>query len=108
MLFEAPPRGCGGEVEFIPHWHAFCAAHGFDPMQDVEAAVAFADREGLVEHRHHDQGDVYLLRADRLLHRVTPLGCANARRSAINMAFEGQEAVYYGETASRLYDMEGR
>jgi hypothetical protein len=103
LFFESPAVGHGGELEFIPSWHRFCVTRSIDPYHAVERSVDLARREGLVEIRHHEGGDAYLLRADKCLHRVTPL-TAGDNRSVINMAFEADLEVDYGETASRLYD----
>ena len=104
LFFESPSAGHGGELEFIPNWHRFCLTRSLDPCHAVERPAELGRREGLVQVRHHEVGDAYLLRADTCLHRVTPLTTPSDNRGVINMAFEAGFRVDYGKTASRLYD----
>ena len=87
LVLLAPPKGEGGQLEYFP----------------LSTKLAGVD----VRHEHamiadHRAGDAYLLRADQCLHRVAPL-IGSGRRLAINMAFEFDEEVTYGTTASMLY-----
>jgi hypothetical protein len=62
-VHKAPRRGNGGEVQFVrdTHWDKD------DPQ--VERYL----RTRTIETPHIEEGDAYLLRGDRLMHRVSPL-----------------------------------
>lgn len=103
LFIEAPPPEDGGVLEFIPHWLEFCGEHGLEPHHRVDAAVERARAESRVQRRAHAPGDGYLLRADQAMHRVTSLTAGDARRVALNLAFEASDAPVYGSTATVLY-----
>ena len=104
MLFiDAPAQGQGGEVELIPNWTDLCRRKGRNPHTDIADLIAWAGDNGLVETRHHDAGDAYLLRADINLHRVKPISGEGARRCVINLAFQASPLSTYADTADLLY-----
>ncbi len=103
LFFDAPSQAEGGCLEFIPEWHSFCARHHVDAYKQVAGAVEVARTEGLVQIRHHATRDAYLLRADKCLHRVPELQSITARRAVLNLAFQNEREMLYGETANLLY-----
>jgi len=52
----------------------------------------------------HQPGDPYVLRAERCLHRVTPLQLLNIRRVVLNLTYEVAPDPVYGQSAIKLYD----
>jgi hypothetical protein len=107
VFVDAPAEGEGGQVEMIPNWVSFCSRRGRKPDSDIGDLVQWASENGMVERHHHDAGDAYLLRADRNLHRVTPLVSSNSRRSVINCAFQVTPDTSYASTADLLYGHHG-
>jgi hypothetical protein len=103
LVLEAPEPGAGGDLEQIADWAGVCRQLGLDPQTDVTAAVEAASADGLLTVTGHVAGDVYLLRADRCLHRVSPLRTAGSRRVALNFAYERTKQPSYGESATTLY-----
>ena len=103
LVLEAPGPGCGGDLECVPEWDVTCSGLGHDPRGPVADAVADAHVAGAIKSIHHDAGDAYLLRADRCLHRVTPLDRPGARRAALNFANEATPSPTYGDSATMLY-----
>lgn len=103
LVLEAPEPGCGGELQHIADWAGVCGRLGLDPHGDVRAAVDAASAAGLLSVTPHGAGDAYLLRADRCLHRVSPLRAAGGRRVAVNFAYERTSQPSYGESATALY-----
>lgn len=103
VMLEAPVRDGGGELEYIPDWADLRRRLGLGPDDPVDAAVATARAEGLVRTADHRAGDAYLLRADRCLHRVTPLCSPRTRRVALNFAYEATATASYGDSATLLY-----
>jgi hypothetical protein len=104
LFLETPDSSDqGGRLEYIPDWHDFCAEIQASPKEQVDATVAIARAAGLVRTASHKPGDAYLLRADRCLHRVTPLTASGSRRVVINMAYQVTRHQSYGETAALLY-----
>lgn len=97
----APPPEHGGCVEFIPDWAAHCQAAAALPELDVERTIARS--RARIRRRVFRSGDIYLMRADRCLHRVTELTAPEARRVALNLAFEQTPSPRYGHTATALY-----
>lgn len=107
IFIEAPPPEHGGLLEFINGWHQLCAGLGQDPQRDVTKLVEQCYGADLVNSRAHSAGDAYLLRADKCLHRVTPLTTFGARRTVLNLAFEFEPDVRrIGVTAALLYENE--
>jgi hypothetical protein len=106
VMLEAPEPGAGGELEYIPDWPGLCRRLGADPSGPVDAAVATARDEGLINRADHRSGDAYLLRADRCAHRVVPLRAAGTRRVALNFAYERTAGATYGDSATLLYGLD--
>lgn len=106
VVLEAPVRAGGGELEYIPDWTDVLHRLGLGPDDPVDAAVETARAEGLIRTVHHRAGDAYLLRADRCLHRVTPLRSPGTRRVALNFAYEAAAMASYGDSATLLYGPE--
>lgn len=104
FVLAAPAESAGGDLEYIADWSRVCRDSGADPSGDVALTVDRARRLGLVKRRRHRVGDAYLLRADRCLHRVTPLSGSNERRVALNFAYERTTTATYGESATVLYE----
>lgn len=102
VILESPRRDEGGNVEFIRNWREFCTDQRLDAETDIEAGVALASAQGRVEVEHHVAGDCYLLDAGACLHRVTPIA-SDARRSVLNLAYDGGLEREYGRTADILY-----
>ena len=105
IFAETPQEGGGGEVEFIPNWTDLCRRKQRSPDKDILDLVEWADANGLVDRHNHQSGDAYLLRADKNLHRVSPLKNVGDRRSVVNLAFQSLARVDYGNTADLLYGM---
>jgi hypothetical protein len=103
IVLEAPDPGAGGELELVADWEGLCAGVGIDPHRRVQDGVEHARERGAIRVAHHRAGDAYLLRADRCLHRVTPLTEPHARRVALNFAYERRANATYGDTATLLY-----
>ncbi len=103
IVLEAPGEEAGGLLEFIPSWKEFCAGIGARPDQNVEQHVEIARQAGMINARYHAAGEAYLLNASEALHRVTALRSSTQRRVAINMGYETENIVEYGETANLLY-----
>jgi hypothetical protein len=87
MILEAPAAQCGGALEMVPD------------------AQSLADIDSPRRRRyHHEEGDCYLLRADKSAHRVSPL-IAPARRVVLNMAFASPDSARIcSPSASLLYN----
>ena len=100
-VISAPPPEQGGFVEFIPDWTACCQTAAALPEVDVESTIARSRAE--VRRCVFSSGDIYLMRADRCLHRVAELTAPGARRVALNLAFEQTPSPRYGHTATALY-----
>jgi len=103
LFIDAPAEGQGGEVELIPNWTDLCRRKGRRPDADISDLITWSGDNGLVETRHHDAGDAYLLRADINLHRVRPINGDGARRCVINLAFQASPLANYANTADLLY-----
>lgn len=103
LVLEAPALGAGGELEFIPAWKDLNRGLGLDPDGHFDAGVAAAQAERRVRTADHRAGDAYLLRADRVAHRVTPLRAHGTRRVALNFAYEARAGATYGDSATVLY-----
>jgi natural product biosynthesis luciferase-like monooxygenase protein len=88
VLLDSPAPEQGGLVEFVRDWKDLCHEIGSDPENQVEPTLELCRAAGLINVRHHAMGDAYLLRANQSLHRVTPLGDPQARRTILNLAFE--------------------
>merc|ERR1712054_50949 len=76
-VLEAPDGNAGGALEYVPHtwWNK--------THPQVEEHL----RRNPVKSAVHVTGDIYLLKSDTTLHRVTPL-VRNTTRVIINMAWE--------------------
>ncbi len=103
VLLEAPAPEAGGLLELIKDWGSICERAGEAPRNHVDHVVELCRAARRVEVKHHAAGDAYLLRADRVLHRVTELTREGARRVVINLAFEATPNPTYGSTATKLY-----
>lgn len=103
VFVDAPKEGEGGEVEMVPNWVSLCERHGRSPDDDISDLLEWARKNNLIERRHHEVGDAYLLRADVNLHRVMPLLAKGARRCVINLAFQAMADTAYANTADLLY-----
>jgi hypothetical protein len=106
VVLEAPAPGAGGELEYIPGWADLNHGLGIDPGGPVDAGVAAARADGLIRKADHRSGDAYLLRADRVAHRVAPLQAPGTRRIALNFAYEASAVASYGDSATVLYGPE--
>lgn len=102
VVIRAPAAEAGGLVEFVPRWPTPGASLRDRPLGPQ---VARARAEGRVQARHHAAGDGYLMRADRTLHRVTPVGAGE--RVVLNLAFDGAEPTVYRGTSDILHAGEG-
>ena len=101
---DSPNHDQGGLLEYIRDWPDICEATNVSVQGGVDLALVERCRKsGLVQVKHHAPGDAYLLRADKCLHRVTPLSSHGVRRAVINMAFEATPVTLYGESANVLY-----
>jgi hypothetical protein len=102
IVFEAPGPYEGGRVEIVPP----VADLGEFTAEAAKAVVAQAGALGRIVELELSAGDAYLLRADKCLHRVTPLGTPHARRTALNLAFEETstpEHAKYLHTTTLMY-----
>lgn len=105
IFIKSPHAAEGGILEFINEWRQLCAELGHDPERDVTRLVEHCFAAHLMNSKAHSTGDAYLLRADKCLHRVTPLAALRARRTVLNLAFEFEPDVRrIGETAALLYE----
>lgn len=103
QVIEAPPPEQGGILEFIPDWRRHCQAAAALPEVEVERTIARGGLAALIEQRILKSGDIYLMRADSCLHRVSELTAPAARRVVLNLAFEQTPCPRYGHTATLLY-----
>lgn len=103
LVLEAPPATEGGCLEYIDHHRAPDQRGGISRSGGLTAYLRDPLVEAAIMRRHHQAGDAYLLRADRCLHRVTPVN-TSSRRAILNLAYEAHSATVYGNTASVLYD----
>ena len=87
LIVEAPPVCAGGLVEYIPGWIEHCEVLKVSPKVDVSRSIDALRNVCRVHAVHHATSDAYLLRADRCLHRVSPL-TGPGRRIVVNFAFE--------------------
>lgn len=104
VIFETPPVELGGSVELIPGWLEYCEDSGVSPEENVQPLVSRASEADLLKTKPHVSGDLYLLRADKSMHRVTGLLKDGVRRAALNLGFETTPRPEYGLTASILYE----
>jgi hypothetical protein len=103
LILDAPHHSEGGWLEYIDHnlapsQRTEIARHGGLPVYLSQPTIKRA-----IKRRHHKQGDAYILRADRCLHRVTPVTTAS-RRAVLNLAYEDRSDTQYGDSADILYD----
>ena len=103
MILESPPAEGGGLLEFVSRWREFCQQAQSSPDQRVEATVELARAANLVNTKYHCANEVYLLRADECLHRVTELTMEGSRRTMLNFAYQAMPETDYGATATKLY-----
>ncbi|MGA6138011.1 ArpA protein [Acinetobacter sp. TUM15071] len=76
-IVEAPPLKYGGILECVPHTY----------WDKKNARIKEHLLRNPVKNYHHETGDIYLLKSDTTLHRVTPLE-QDATRIIVNMAWE--------------------
>jgi hypothetical protein len=76
-IVEAPPPEQGGVLETVPHTY----------WDKKNPRVEEHLRRNPIQTKTHVSGDVYLLKSDTTLHRVTPM-LVNGTRIIINMAWE--------------------
>lgn len=107
VIIDAPPPADGGLVEFVADCLKTDQRREIARLGGVDAFVADAQGRGLLRRRHHQPGDAYMLRADRCLHRVTPVA-EGGFRAILNLAFELGSDTQYGDTADILYDFTER
>jgi hypothetical protein len=100
LILRAPAPAEGGLLEFVRDWPVPSASLRERPLWP---SVAAARDEGRVCKRHHAAGDGYLMRADRCLHRVTPLVTGDGERVVLNLAFEGAGPTVYRGTSDILH-----
>lgn len=106
LFLDSPSGNKGGLLEYVRYWPEISDAIGIEPKSRIDPLVVEHLRAaGLVQAKHHEPGDAYLLRADRCLHRVAPL-TENARRVVLNMAFEATLDPVRDATAPTLYDQQ--
>lgn len=103
LFLEAPGRDAGGELEVISNWDDLCQKKGFLTDQNIQVLLEWAKENNFVEQHFHRAKDAYLLRADRNLHRVTPLSVNGAKRTVVNMAYQSSPETPYKNTADMLY-----
>lgn len=105
LFLYSPSADKGGLLEFVRYWRELSDARGIQPKSEVDPVLLEHLRAaGLVQIKHHEPGDAYLLRADHCLHRVTPLTTDGARRVVLNMAFDASLYPDQDDTAPTLYD----
>lgn len=106
LILESPDTCDGGVVEIVrpdTRLEAFLA----ESTRDI---VERAKSLGLIVGLDLRPGDAYLLRADRCLHRVSPLASSSARRTALNFAFESSASpvhARYLQTTTLMYGGDG-
>lgn len=103
IIIEAPDKENGGILEYIRDWRTIREENCISPSERIEEVVEHCRAVHLVNSRHHQPGDAYLLRADQCLHRVTPLESNGISRIVLNLGFEATPEPVYGTTATRLY-----
>lgn len=107
VIIDAPPAADGGLVEFVSDCLKAEQRREIARLGGIDAFVADAQNRGLLRRRHHQPGDAYMLRADRCLHRVTPVA-EGGFRAILNLAFELGADTQYGDSADILYDFTER
>jgi hypothetical protein len=86
LLVEAPPKGTGGTLEFVP---------GSTAIEDLDSPK--------VRRIDHEPGDCYFLKTDEAVHRVAPL-THPGRRMIINLGYANPATVdLQSYSASALY-----
>jgi hypothetical protein len=103
-IFEAPPEGKGGIVEFIPNWELYAEQFKYDKNQPIEECVQKCRENNLVNTHYHTPGDAYLLRGDLALHRVTSLTSSGYERTIIGMEYADIPNAVSKNRVSGLYD----
>jgi hypothetical protein len=106
IVLEAPPAIAGGLLEFIPRWREYCDAANISENDDVAPLVEKLRALEVIQRRHHAAGDAFLIKADEVLHRVTPFKWLIQRRAIMNLAYQNTADASYGVSASLLYDQE--
>ncbi len=76
-IIQAPDMSCGGLLECIPHTY----------WDKKELMIQEHVLQNPISTRAHIAGDIYVLKSDTTLHRVTPL-VKDATRIIVNMAWE--------------------
>lgn len=106
LVLESPDARDGGVVEIIRP-DSRLAAFTAEATRDI---VERAEALGLIIGLDLRPGDAYLLRADRCLHRVSPIALPSARRTALNLAFESSanpDHAHYLQTTTLMYGGDG-
>ncbi|MEO3704472.1 HalD/BesD family halogenase [Trichormus azollae] len=96
-FMEAPPPELGGTLELIPNTH----------WDKENPNVEYYLEHFPIQSRSHAKGDVYLIKADTTMHRVTPLR-GNITRTIVNMAWANKgdlEKEISHETIIDMYDI---
>lgn len=103
ICIRSQGQDAGGEIELIPHWTDMCESLGHSRDMKVSELIPWFESNGLLKSELLDKGDAYLLRADRTLHRVSPLKRDGVERLVVNLAYQDRHEVAYGDTAALLY-----
>ena len=104
IFTETPPVQMGGAVECIFDWHQQAAPLGWADGHPVAPFVATLRQAGQVTAHSFSSGEAYLLRADKTMHRVTPLA-GKGRRTVVGMSYESTATPVYTNLVTGIYDM---
>ncbi|MDO1560113.1 hypothetical protein Q0812_11815 [Brevundimonas sp. 2R-24] len=104
IVVDAPAASQGGVLEFVSDCVRKDQRGELARFGGVTPFVEAAQADGLLRRKHHCAGDAYMLRADRCLHRVTPVK-SGAYRAILNLAYQLGPETRYGDTADILYDL---
>lgn len=104
FIFYAPSKSNGGTVECIPNWAVHAQKMGYQENESIGNYVEKCRKENLVYEYYHAPGDAYLLRANEVLHRVTPLKKHNEKRAIVGFDYSSTLKVANTDRVTGLYD----
>ncbi|MEG4630686.1 hypothetical protein QUB56_13875 [Microcoleus sp. AR_TQ3_B6] len=104
MIFYAPSKSNGGTVECIPNWVSYAQKMGYQENEPIGNYVEKCRKEHLVQEYYHAPGDAYLMRADQVLHRVSPLKKENEKRAIVGFDYSYTLEVVNTDRVTGLYD----
>ena len=77
---------------------------GYQENESIDNYVENCRKEYLVHEYYHAPGDAYLLKANEVLHRVTPLKKENEKRVILGLDYSDSLQVINTSRVTGLYD----